>query len=112
MATFPSSKVHRVSRRKLGRGQHTQLAPVTVVVTDTGDVATLTFSNPIVVNGTIPMNVSGGLTLVSQVVVSPTVVTQTYSGALTTKTYSIPVGSPTITGTQGQSFAGVSGTFA
>jgi hypothetical protein len=111
MASFPGAKVHRVSRRKLGRGQHTQLSPVTAVVTDATDTATITLSEPCVINGTIPLNVSGGLTLVSQTVVSATVVQQVYSSALTTKTYSIPAGSPTIVGMQGQSFAGVSGTF-
>jgi hypothetical protein len=112
MASYPGAKVHRRSRRKLGRGQALQIPPVTAIVTSATDVATITFATPVVVNGTIPMNVSGGLTLVSQTVVSPTVVTQTYSGALTTKTYNIPAATPQIASFQGGTFAGVSGTFS
>jgi hypothetical protein len=111
-ATFPTAKKHRTSTRKLGKGQHTQLPPATVLVTDSASTATLTFSVPIVVNGNIPMNVSGGLTLVTQTVVSPTVVTQLYSGALTTKTWSIPANTPQIATMQGGGFAGASGTFS
>lgn len=111
MATFPTAKKHRASRRKLGRGQHVQLPPATAVITSATDTATITFNVPVVVNGTIPMNVSGGLTLTSQTVVSPTVVTQLYSGALATKTYSIPANAPEIATMQGGGFAGASGTF-
>lgn len=112
MASYPGAKVHRPSRRKLGRGQHTQLPPATAVVTSTSDTATITFSVPVIVNGTISMNVSGGLTLVSQTQVSPTVVTQLFSGPLTTLTYSIAANDPSISTYQGGGFAGVAGTFS
>jgi hypothetical protein len=111
MATFPTAKKHQVSRRKLGRGQHVQVAPVTVTVTDATNTATMTFNVPVVVNGTIPMNVSGGAVLVSQTVVSPTVVTQLFNTSLNTKTWSIPAQTPQISSYQGGGFGGASGTF-
>lgn len=110
MATYPSGKTHRPSRRKLGKGQQTIMAPATVVVTSATDTITLTFSVPVVVNGIIPGNISGGLTLVAQVVVSPTVVTQQMSAAVAAKTYNYPVNTPQIRTQQGGGFAGASGT--
>jgi hypothetical protein len=111
MASYPGPKVHRVNRRKLGRGQYPSSNAITVTVTDAGAVATLTFSRPVTVNGTIPLNVSGGLTFVSQAIVSPTVVTQTWSAALTGKTYSIPTATSQVTSYQGGALIGAAGTF-
>src|ERR1700690_4049493 len=110
MATYPGPKVHRVSRRKLGRGQYPQTTAVTVTVTDTGSTATITFSQPVVVSGTIALNVSGGLTLTSQTVVSNTVVTQVYSGTLATKTWSIASNTANVRGVTGGGLAAASGT--
>lgn len=112
MAAYPTPKVHRNNRRKLGRGQYPTSNGITVVVTDTGSVATLTFSRPVVVTGTIPMTVSGGLTFVSQTVVSPTVVTQTWSAALSAKTYVIPSGAANVSSYQGGQLVGAAGTFS
>ena len=111
MASYPTSKVHRASRRKLGKGQYPTSLGITVAVTDSGSVATLTFSRPVVVSGTIPMTVAGGPTFVSQTVVSPTVVTQTFSAALTTHTYSIPSGAANVSSYQGGQLEGAAGTF-
>jgi hypothetical protein len=108
---YPGPKVHRPNRRKLGRGQFPSATGVTVVVTDSGDVATLTFSRPVVVTGQIPMTVTGGPTFVSQAVVSPTVVTQTYNAALTTHPYTIPGGAANVMTYQGGQVSGISGTF-
>jgi hypothetical protein len=107
-----TAKVHRTSRRKLGRGQHTQLPSVNITVTDSSDTATLTFDRPVVINGTIPLTVSGSVNLVTQTVVSPTVVTMLYSGPLTTLTYSLAADVPEIATFQGGTNAAVSGTFA
>jgi hypothetical protein len=109
---YPGPKVHRVSRRKLGRGQYPTSNGVSVVVTDSGSTATLTFSRPVVVTGTIPVTVAGGPTFVSQTVVSPTVVTQTFSAALTTHTYSIPSGAANVATYQGGQLIGAAGTFS
>lgn len=111
MASFPSPKVHRASRRKLGRNQFPSGQVATVAVTSSGTTnVTMTFSKPVVVTGTIPITV-GSTTLVSQTVVSPTVVTQVRSANVTGLAYSITnlVG---IAGTYtGGSVAGTTGTF-
>jgi hypothetical protein len=112
MATYPGPKVHRPSRRHLGKGQFAGAIGVTCVVTDTGSTATLTFSRPVVVTGPIPLGVAGGPTFVSQTVVSPTVVTQLYSAALTTHTYALPSGAANVASYQGGQVAGISGTFS
>lgn len=109
---FPGPKVHRTSRRKLGRGQYPGGTGVTCTITDAGSVATLTFARPVVVTGTIPLAVSGGPTFVSQTIVSPTVVTQTFSAALTTKTYNLPANAAGVSTYQGGGVAGTSGTFS
>jgi hypothetical protein len=112
MAAYPGPKVHRSNRRKLGRGQFPSGNSVAVVVTDAGSVATLTFSKAVVVSGIIPMTVSGGRTFVSQTVVSPTVVTQTWSGALTTLTYVVPANTPNVGTSTGGVCSGAAGTFS
>ena len=111
-AVYPTAKVHRVSRRKLGRGQYPPVAALTFTMTDTGSTATLTFTVPVVVSGPINLNVSGGLTYVSQSIVSPYVVTQTYSGALSAKTWSVAANTPNVASAQGGGTAGQSGTFS
>lgn len=112
MASYPTSKVHRTNRRKLGKGQAPTVPGVSVVVTDTGSVATLTFSRPVVVTGTIPLVVAGGPTFVSQAQVSSTVFTQTFSAALSAKTYSIASGAAGVSTYQGGQLIGTAGTFS
>lgn len=112
MASYPSQKKHTRNRRVLGKNQFPSGGNVTVVVTDSGSTATLTFSGPVVVTGPIPLGVSGGLTLVTQTVTSPTVVTQLYSAALTTRTYSLPPGAVNVATFQGGQVSGTSGTFS
>jgi hypothetical protein len=112
MASYPGPKVHRTNRRKLGRGQYPTAPAAIITVTDTSTTATLTFSVPVVVSGTIPMTVSGGLTFVSQTIVSPTVVTQVWSAALSAKTYAIAANAANVRTVQGGGVAAVSGTFS
>lgn len=104
---FPNAKAHRPSRRKLGRGQHTALPQVTVVITDATTHVTLTFSAPVVVNGSLDLKVTG-LTFVSQTQISQTVWQLTYSANVTGLTYvGIPAGSPVVMSMQGGSFVGI-----
>lgn len=111
MASFPGPKVHRVNRRKLGRGQFPTATGVTVVVSSSGTTnATLTFARPVIVTGTIPMTVAT-LTLVSQTQVSPTVVTQVWSGNVSTHAYSLPAGATNVSTYQGGPVEGAAGTF-
>ena len=97
MASFPGSKVHRPSRRKLGRGQHLQLPLATFVMTSSTNTAILTFSVPVVVSGQVDLHVSGGLGFVSQVQLSPQVLHVLYDGAVGGKTWSVGPGEPVAT---------------
>ena len=111
MASYPTSKVHRVSRRKLGKGQYPTSNNITVAATSSGTTnVTLTFNRPVVVTGTIGVTVAT-LTLVSQTVVSPTVVTQVWSGNVASHAYTVPSNDPHVSSYQGGALVGTSGTF-
>ena len=112
MASFPTAKVKRPARNKLGRGQHVQLPPVTVTITDATTAATLTFAVPVIISGIPNLNVSGGVSFVSQHQTSPTVLVQTYSATLSGKTYSLAAGDPAIATFQGGGNNAVAGTFS
>ncbi len=110
MASFPGSKVHRVSRRQLGKGQHVKIAPVTITATASTTTITLTFSVPVIISGNIPLVSSTG-EFVSQTVVSPTVVQQVWSTSQAAATWSIAGGVPQIATFQGGGNAPAGGTF-
>ena len=108
---YPGAKVHRVSRRKLGRGQYPPSLGTTVVLTTTGTTnLTMTFARPVVVTGIIPVT-STGLTIVSQTVVSPTVVTQVWSASIAAATMVFPSNAANVTTQQGGGVAGTTVTF-
>jgi hypothetical protein len=111
MAGYPTTKVHRPSRRKLGKGQYPASVSVGVTVTSSGTTnVTLTFSQPVVVRGTIGVTVAGK-TLVSQTIVSPTEVTQVWSGNVTGLAYTVPSADPHVSGQLGGQLVGSAGTF-
>lgn len=111
MASYPGPKVHRPSRRHLGKNQYPTSNSVSAVVSSTGTTnATITFARPVVVTGTIPLTVAS-LTLVSQVQTSPTVVSQTWSAAVTTHAYNLPSGAANVASYQGGQVIGAAGTF-
>lgn len=108
---YPSGKTHRVSRRKLGRGQYPSSLGTTAVLSSTGTTnLTITFARPVVVTGTIPTTVATR-TLVSQTVVSPTVVTQVWSGTVATFLATLPPNPANVTTQQGGGVAGTSTQF-
>lgn len=107
---FPGPKVHRVNRRKLGRGQFPTTNAVAAVVTGSGSTVVITFARPVVVTGNIPLTVAT-LTLSNQVVTSPTVVTQTWSGSLTGHVWTLPSGAANVATFQGGQVMGSTGTF-
>jgi hypothetical protein len=95
----------------MGRHQFPTNLNITVVASSTGTTnVTLTFSRPVVVTGNIGVTVAT-LTLVSQTVVSPTVVTQVWSGNVTTHAYAVPSNDPHVSSYQGGALVGTSGTF-
>jgi hypothetical protein len=111
MASFPGSKVHRVSRRKLGRGQSVPRPGTTLVVTSASMTATLTFGSPVIVSGPIDLHVSGGLVPVTQTQTSPTVVTILYGSTLATHTYSFNGATEPVATFQGGQANNAAGTF-
>lgn len=111
MAVYPTAKVHRVSRRRLGRGQYPTGLGATVALTTTGTTnLTMTFSKPVVVTGIIPTT-SAGLTIVSQTVVSATVVTQVWSASIAAATVVFPPNAANVSPSTGGGVAGVTVTF-
>jgi transcriptional regulator of nitric oxide reductase len=110
MASYPSAKVHRTSRRQLGRGQTIPVAAVIATPSVATTTVTINFSVPVVVNGNLNLHTSVG-TLVSQTVNSPTQITQVYSISVATASWSIAANDPAIRSFQGGGLAAASGTF-
>ena len=114
MASYPGPKVHRVSRRKLGRGQYPnqyQSNGVHCTLSSTGTTnITLTFDKPVVVTGNIPVTVAT-LTLVSQTIVSSTVVTQVWSANVATHLVTMPSNAANVASYQGGGVLGSTATF-
>lgn len=108
--SYPAAKPHRHNRRQLGRGQGPFPPSVTATATGSGSTAIITFSQPVIVTGPIPITVAT-LTYVSQVIDSPTQVTVTMSGAVATHAYTIPSNPATVMSYHGGQIVGSSGTF-
>lgn len=110
MATFPGAKVHRTSRRKLGRGQAVLVPPTAAVLTGSVDTVTITFSAPMICTGPVGLTVAT-LTIVSQTIVSPTVITVLMNGAVATHLGTLPANDPHLRNFQGGSNALATATF-
>jgi len=111
MASYPGSKVHRVSRRKLGRGQHVQVPAAHAVLSITASVLHVVFDTPVVVSGPIPAVSNGDQTIVSQAVVDSQHVNITFDATLVGATVTIEANPPTVATFQGGGMAAASGTF-
>jgi hypothetical protein len=111
-SVYPGAKVHRVSRRHLGRGQSAQQGnSVTCVLTNpSADVITMTFNKPVTVSGTIPLASSTGA-FVSQTVTSSTVVSQTWTVSQAAATVTLPGNAANVASYQGGGVVGTSITF-
>lgn len=111
MASYPGAKVHRVSRRKLGRGQSVPVPAANVTATAATTTVTLVFDKPVVVSGVIPLVIATNPAFVSQTVVDSTHVTQTYATSCAAKAWSVAGGIPQVRTFQGGGLAAASGTF-
>lgn len=111
MASFPGSKVHRVSRRRLGRGQSVQAAAVVVSVAPSANTMQLTFNTPCVVSGPIVATVATR-TIVSQTIVSPTRVDILFSDTVASKAWTVNGPASPVRSYQGGQLASASGTFS
>lgn len=102
---YPTAKVHRSNRRKLGRGQY----PASAIITTSGSwastVLTMTFSDAVNVSGLIPLILTLG-TVSSQLVLSPTSVQFNISGAAGSQTATLPNNPANVMGQRGQPIAG------
>jgi hypothetical protein len=110
MASYPGSKVHRSSRRKLGRGQHVQLSPAIASLAASTSTVTITFNVGVIVSGAVNLHLSTGGPLVSQAQTSPTTVVQHYTSSVVGATWSITPNEPVAT-FQGGGLATARGTF-
>ena len=111
MASFPSSKVHRPSRRKLGRGQRISAPPAVVTASAITTTVTVTFSLPVIVNGAVPLVVASAPAIVSQTVNSSTQVTIVFAASVVGKTWSIAAGTGNVATYQGGGLVSAGGTF-
>lgn len=113
MASFPGSKVHRTSRRNLGRGQSVQRPAAVATPVATVAQVVITFNVPMVVYGNIDLSLGGATppTLLTQTVLSPTAVLQVYSSTVVTHTWSITGLNVKARTFQGGGVAPASGTF-
>lgn len=78
MASFPGSKVHRESRRKLGRGQTIQQTGAILSATVSTVTVTFTLNRPCVIDGIVPVTTTSGA-FVSQTILSPTSFQQVFT---------------------------------
>lgn len=110
MASYPTAKVHRTNRRKLGRGQSVQRAAATLTATVSTITVTFTSNVPIVINGPIPATTSAG-TIVSQTQLTTTTFEIVFSTSQAAATVAIPANCGAISTYQGGGNAAFSDTF-
>lgn len=110
MASYPGAKVHRVNRRKLGRGQSPAIPPASLTIsTVSADVFKIVSSIPGVFQTTGAGITVATLTFVSAVQSSQTELDVTMSGALSGHAWVVP--SNILTTFMGGGSAAASGTF-
>jgi len=114
MASYPTPKVHRPSRRSLGRGQHVQLPTAVATPVDSTITVVITCSQPVIASGILDLELSGGdptPTLLSQVQSTPLVITQVYSGTVVGCDWKISGALAPVRTFQGGGLADAAGTF-
>jgi len=111
MASYPGANVHRRSRRKLGRAQYPQLEAATMAPVDTVAEVVITFSVPVIVSGDIDLQLDPPVPLLTQVVTSPTVVTQTYGATVTGSDWVFAGGTGNVRTREGGAVAPAAGSF-
>jgi hypothetical protein len=110
MATFPTPKVHRVSRRKLGRAQYPPVQAAMVTATTATPDVTLTFSSAVIANAVPPFTVAG-LTILSWTQPTDLTIALVMSGVTTAQAWQYTANSTAVLTRQGGQVAGNSGTF-
>lgn len=97
-------------RRRLGRGQYPQQAPVTTTVTGAVNSATISFSQPVVVSGPAPLVVESR-TFVSQQLTNPTTLVVLTNGTVAGMDWTLSQDNSVLRGEKGQSVSANAGTF-
>ena len=110
MASYPGPKVHRVSRRKLGKGQHPQPVPASITATVETTTVHLAFDRPVIISGAIPYVTSTGV-VDSQTIVDNQHVDLVCSTSQEDATWSIAGNCGAIATFQGGGNAPAGGTF-
>ncbi len=110
MASYPTAKVHRENRRKLGRGQSVQRLAATLTATVSTVTVSFTSDVPIVINGPIPATTTNGV-YVSQIQHTPTTFDIVFSLTQAAATVAIPANCGAIATFQGGGNAAFSDTF-
>jgi hypothetical protein len=108
MASFPNSKIHKPSRKKLGKGQVPPTAPATVTPSVATTTVTLTASVPGIFANPTTFVATGG-TIVSQGQLTPTTYQIVYTATQAAAVWTLPAHAFT-TNSGGTSIAS-SGTF-
>lgn len=109
--SFPGPKVHRLNRKKLGRGQYPAASSNRATVTGTGSTVTITFNFPVVVSGTINFTLAGRA-ITTQTITTPTVLTLLMNGTITGRAWQLPPHPDNVRSTTGGPIDGIGGTFA
>lgn len=111
MASYPSAKVHRTARNKLGRGQQIS-QPIAEMTFAAGESehATFTFNMPVVLNGVVNMNFSAPQGVVTNEMVNATTLVVNWTESSLPVDFSISPTDPAIRTFQGGGTTGCSGT--
>ena len=107
---FPGPKVHRVNRRKLGRGQYPPIPSTSVTAVTATPQVTLNFGSPVIVSAQPGLTVTG-LTILSYAQTDPYTVNVIMSGATTGLAWSFDNSNGAVRTFQGGGVASASGSF-
>jgi hypothetical protein len=111
---FPGPKVHRLNRRKLGRGQYPSALGTQVTAAPSTNSVILTFARPVLYGGAAGGGLAltvGGRSVISATQNTPTQITVLMNGTVATLAWNFPGGQTNIRTQQGGTVDGASGTF-
>ena len=112
MASFPGSNVHRVPRRKLGRGQHSipPMVAIVAVVSHSSHTITIQFASNVVVTGIPPLVIGANKDEGTSFVVDyPNQITITFAAEVAGLAYEWLAPYQTVVGANGGQVVPVSG---
>lgn len=108
--SYPTDRIHRRPRGKMGRGQYPRPVPITATATPNATHVTLEFSGSVISTGPTGFTVASR-SLVSQVLDNATHITLIFSAPVETLQYDFPGDNPYLRSVTGAQIIGMSGTF-